>query len=133
MRHTVKKRVTGLSFTTGLVSRISHDEEVAQRSLKPSINSMSPSLVQFIGVLKGKKDLCQTVRERHTLCLGIFLIKTNVCSLRLHLKLMFSMPDDTRDNDFHIKTNHYIMYAEAGVLLLQTVLVQKRIFYCCVN
>lgn len=69
MRRIVKKRVTGLSFTTGLVIRISHDEEEAPRSLKPSINSMSPSLAHFIGVLKkGKKiyvkDLSNSYRHR---------------------------------------------------------------------
>lgn len=77
MRHIVKKRVTGLSFTTGLVIRISHDEEEAPRSLKPSINSVSPSLAHF-RVQKKKiyvKDLCQIVTERNALCSGRFLIK----------------------------------------------------------
>lgn len=51
----MKQRVTVLSFTTRLVIRISHDEEEAPRSLRPSINSMSRSLVHFIGGLKEKE------------------------------------------------------------------------------
>lgn len=71
VRHTVKKRVTGLSFTTGLVIRISHDED--PRSLKPSINSMSPSLVHFIGYMKGKRFMSNSFRE---LC----IVFKNICN-----------------------------------------------------
>lgn len=71
MRHTVKKRVTGLSFTTGLVIRISHDED--PRSLKPSINSMSPSLVHFIGYMKRKRFMSNSSRE---LC----IMFKNICN-----------------------------------------------------
>lgn len=71
VRHTVKKRVTGLSFTSGLVIRISHDED--PRSLKPSINSMSPSLVHFIGCMKGKRFMSNSSRE---LC----IVFKNICN-----------------------------------------------------
>lgn len=71
VRHTVKKQVTGLSFTSGLVIRISHDED--PRSLKPSINSMSPSLVHFIGCMKGKRFMSNSSRE---LC----IVFKNICN-----------------------------------------------------
>lgn len=80
LRHIVKKGVTALSFTSRLVIRISHDEEEASRSLQTSINSMSPSLVHFIGIFKrggeGEiyvTDLCQIVKGSDALCSQIFL------------------------------------------------------------
>lgn len=111
LRHIVKKRVTGLSFTTGLVIRISHDEEEAPRSLKPSINSMSPSLVHFIGGLMGGKiyvkDLCQIVSECYT-----FRNSSNK-NKQTTSKACVLLSDDVSsfisDKEIHIITDHYIM------------------------
>lgn len=111
MRHIVKKRVTGLSFTTGLVIRISHNEEEAPRSPKPSINSVSPGWVRFIGGSKGKQiyvtDLCHVVTQR------IFSNKNKYFPPQTTSKARVRLSDDAcpfiPDSEIHIITNHYIM------------------------